>query len=198
LGVIKDLEVTLTQVPIKSIMMDIVVADIDPKFGLLLSRSWSKKVGGTMQMDMYFSTIPIFGGEFKRLYREVELAYIGSDQSRPANHPIYEIDDGISSSILFFSEDEPNPMISYYKTTVQQRNKENLVWKLHFDGSHSREGVAVGIFIVSPDQQLFPLSYKLEFETTNNITKYEGLLLGLKVVRIWELNKLLFLEIQNC
>ena len=40
--------VNLTQVPMKSVLMDIVVADISPKFGMLLSRSWAKKVGGTL------------------------------------------------------------------------------------------------------------------------------------------------------
>ena len=37
LGLIKDLTVNLTQLHSKSVMMDIVVADIPPKFGLLLS-----------------------------------------------------------------------------------------------------------------------------------------------------------------
>ena len=37
-------------------------ADITPKFGLLLSRSWAKKVGGTLQMDLSYATIPVFGG----------------------------------------------------------------------------------------------------------------------------------------
>ena len=37
LGLIKDLAVNLTQLPSKSIMMDIAVADIPPKFGLLFS-----------------------------------------------------------------------------------------------------------------------------------------------------------------
>jgi hypothetical protein len=47
LGVIKDLVVTLSQLPMKSVVMDIVVADIFlPKFGMFLSRSWEKKVGG--------------------------------------------------------------------------------------------------------------------------------------------------------
>ena len=71
IGVIKDLVVNLTQVPMKTVLMDIVVADISPKFGMLLSRSWAKKVGGTLQMDLSYATIPIFGGEFRRLYREV-------------------------------------------------------------------------------------------------------------------------------
>jgi hypothetical protein len=42
LGVIKDLVVTLFQLPMKSVVMDIMVVDVPPKFGMLLSRSWIK------------------------------------------------------------------------------------------------------------------------------------------------------------
>ena len=45
LGVIKDLVVRLTQLPMKSVLMDVVIADISPKFGMMLSRSWEKRVG---------------------------------------------------------------------------------------------------------------------------------------------------------
>ena len=38
LGLIKDLVVSLSQLPMKSVIMDVVVADIEPKFGMLLSR----------------------------------------------------------------------------------------------------------------------------------------------------------------
>ena len=48
LGLIKDLVVNLTQLSSKSFMMDIVVADIPPKFGLFMSRSWRKILGGTL------------------------------------------------------------------------------------------------------------------------------------------------------
>ena len=48
LGVIKDLAVSLFQLPMKSVVMDIVAADVPPKFGMLLSRSWIKKLGGTL------------------------------------------------------------------------------------------------------------------------------------------------------
>ena len=48
LGLIKDLIVNLSQIPSKIIVMDIVVDDIPPKFGLLLSQSWSKRLGGTL------------------------------------------------------------------------------------------------------------------------------------------------------
>jgi hypothetical protein len=42
LGVIKYLVVTLFQLPMKSVVMDIVVVDVPPKFGMLLSISWTK------------------------------------------------------------------------------------------------------------------------------------------------------------
>ena len=38
LGLIKDLCVKLAQIPAKSLVMDIVVPDIPPKYGMLLSR----------------------------------------------------------------------------------------------------------------------------------------------------------------
>jgi hypothetical protein len=45
LGVIKYLVVTLFQLPMKSVVMDIVVANVPPKFGMLFSRSWIKRLG---------------------------------------------------------------------------------------------------------------------------------------------------------
>ena len=44
LGLIKDLSVTLFQYLAKCIIMDIVVADIPAKYGMLLSRSWGEKL----------------------------------------------------------------------------------------------------------------------------------------------------------
>ena len=39
IGLIKDLVVSLDQIPVKNVLMDVVVADIPPRFGMLLSRS---------------------------------------------------------------------------------------------------------------------------------------------------------------
>jgi hypothetical protein len=74
MGMIKDLVVTLARVPVKSILMDVVIADIPPKYNLLLSRSWGAKLGGSPQLDMTYTMIPMFGGKFTRLYREMRLA----------------------------------------------------------------------------------------------------------------------------
>ena len=43
LGLIKDLCVSLTQIPAKYMVMDVVVADVPPKYGMLLSRSWEPR-----------------------------------------------------------------------------------------------------------------------------------------------------------
>ena len=80
--------------------MDIVVADISPKFGILLSRSWSKRMGGTLQMDLTYATIPMFGGETKRLYKENQFTYIISNAKKFVNHPIYVVDTNFGACIL--------------------------------------------------------------------------------------------------
>jgi hypothetical protein len=77
LGLIKDLVVSLAQIPAKNMVMDIVIADIPLKFGMLLSRSWAMKLKGTLHMDMTYATIPMFGHD-RRLYKEVLLKYMVS------------------------------------------------------------------------------------------------------------------------
>jgi hypothetical protein len=49
------------------------------QYGLLLSRSRGAKLGGSLQLDMTYATIPVFGGQFTWLYRETRLAYTVSD-----------------------------------------------------------------------------------------------------------------------
>jgi hypothetical protein len=80
LGLIKDLVVSLSQIPAKNMVMDVVVVDIPPKVGMLLSRSWDAKLKGTLQMDMSYATILVFGQD-RRLYRELFLKYMISNKS---------------------------------------------------------------------------------------------------------------------
>jgi hypothetical protein len=51
-------------------------------------------------MDLSYATIPDFWGEHIRLYRESQLAYIISDEENPTNHPIFDFDTDLGSSIL--------------------------------------------------------------------------------------------------
>jgi ribonuclease HI len=185
LGVIKDLVVTLFQLPMKSVVMDVVVADVPPKFGMLLSRSWIKRLGGTLQMDLTYATIPVFGGEHRRLYREAQLAYIISDEANPTNHPIFALDTDLGSSLLQLTH-APEPPLKLRKqpTTPHEFSPPiSPVWKMFFDGASSREGAGAGVFFVSPAQETMSLSYKLEFEATNNVAEYEALVLGLRAAK---------------
>jgi ribonuclease HI len=54
---------------------------------------------------------------------------------------------------------------------------------MYFDGSSSKEGFETGILLISPSQEVITLSYKLDFETTNNIVEYEALVLGLRAAK---------------
>jgi len=120
LGVIKNLAVSLFQLPMESMIMDIVVADVPPKFGMLLSRSWIKILGGTLQMDLTYATIPVFGGEHRSLYREAQLAYIVSDEENPTNHPIYALDTDLGSSLLQLTNESEPPLQIRKQLSLEQ------------------------------------------------------------------------------
>jgi hypothetical protein len=185
LGVIKDLVVTLFQFSMKSVVMDIVVANVPPKFGMLLSRSWIKRLGGTLQMGLTYATIPVFGGEHRRLYIEAHLAYIISDEADPTNHPIFALDTDLGSSLLEFT-DAPDPLLKLRKQPMVFHEvpfSTTFVWKMFFDGASSRDVVGAGVVLVSPSQETVYLSYKLEFEATNNVVEYEALVLGLRAAK---------------
>ena len=104
--------------------MDVVVADIAPKFGMLLSRSWDKKVGGTLQMDLSYAIIPIFGGENRRLYRELQFAYIFIDDRNPKNHPLYVVEKDLGSCMLHFSDDNTASMFC----RLRRKNQSSVMW----------------------------------------------------------------------
>jgi len=100
LGLIKDLCVSLVHYPTKTILMDVVVADIPPKYGMLLSRSWGAKLQGSLQLDLSYATISVFG-QPKIFYRETLMKYVVSSQEKPQNFPIYSIHSDMDSFILF-------------------------------------------------------------------------------------------------
>lgn len=122
LGLIKDLAITLSQLPMKSMMIDIVVADVPPKFGMFLSRGWIKRLGGKLQNDLSYATIPVFGGESGRLYREAQLAYIISDEKHPTNHSIYVVDTDFEACFLQIEDSELTSM-QLRKLVCQIRKK---------------------------------------------------------------------------
>ena len=150
LGVTKDLVVTLFQLPMKTIVMDIVFVYVPPKFWMLLFRSWIKRLGGTLQMDLSYAKIPVFGGEHRRLYREAQLAYIISDEGKPTNRPIYVVEDDFGSRILQLT-DLPQSPIEIRKTsptTCETIKQGAQTWKMYFDGAYSKDSVGVGVVFI--------------------------------------------------
>jgi len=151
LGMIKDLVVNLAQIPVKSILMDVVVVDVPTKYGMLLSISWGEKLGGWIQLDMItYATILIFGGQFTRLYRETRLAYIVSDPQNPNNYPIYVDDQDLGNCILSIDDDfqecteNENTKIELPKKNVNIRDG---MWKMFFDGASSWKGAGARVLL---------------------------------------------------
>jgi hypothetical protein len=86
--------------------MDVVVDDVLVSYGMLLSRCWGAKLGGTLQLDMTYATIPVFGGQTRRLYQEDKFAYILNDSSNPKNFLVYFENDEMGNYVLSVNIDE--------------------------------------------------------------------------------------------
>jgi ribonuclease HI len=200
IGLIKDLCITLAQIPAKSMVMDIVVADIPPKYGMLLSRSWGAKLKGTLQLDMSYATIPVFGQQ-RRLYRETLMKYMVSSQEKPHNYPLYSAHSDLDSFILYNDGDveeqiaqlEDDTHDSKESKTIMEARKVEMVereelpadfWSMDFDGAVSKEGVGAGVWLHNHRSRYSENhSYKLNFQCTNNVAEYEALMLGLKLLK---------------
>jgi len=116
LGLIKDLCVSLVQYPTKTVLMDVVVVDIPPKYGMLLSRFWGAKLQGYLQLDMSYATISAFG-QPKRLYQETLMKYVVSSQEKPQKFPIYFIHSDMDSFILYNADICPKTDVKFMEAT---------------------------------------------------------------------------------
>lgn len=86
LGLIKDLEISLTHIPSKFMVMDIMVAYISLRYGMHLSRYQMEKLNGVLQTDMSYIKIPVFGGYMRRLYRDPLMQYMINHRDKNVNH----------------------------------------------------------------------------------------------------------------
>ena len=102
-------------------------------------------IKGALQMDMSYSTIPVFD-EQRKLYREQKMAYMVSSAERPNNHPIYSLDTELGSAILFNEEGEEGFSLqnsSFIPTLVQLEG----LWNVTFDGAVCKEGAGAGVWM---------------------------------------------------
>ena len=134
LGLIQDLVVTSHQIPVKIVVIDIVVTDIPPKFGMLLSRSCCEKLGGSVQMDMSFSTIHVYGGQSLRLYREVRFINTVCNDNKARNYPISAVDQEFSCFQLSLDTSQ-NSQLKIEDVVDTSKPVHTEIWKLFFDGA---------------------------------------------------------------
>ena len=77
-GIIKNVEFRFPSFPHISYRTDITVVEISASYGMLLSRQWSNLVGGHVQLDLSYATIPV-GGKEIRIEREPQSYYLVED-----------------------------------------------------------------------------------------------------------------------
>ena len=145
-------------------------------------------------MDLTYATIPVFGGQERRLYKETRFVKMVTKAEKSENSPVYSKEGDFSC--LMLEEDQyfaHEPSFYQIKTEQPSESHEAGIWTLHFDGANSREGNGAGILLISPIGKWFPLSFKLEYEATNNVAEYEALLLGLQIARNMNIQSLKFL-----
>jgi len=157
IGHIKDLVVSLDQILAKNVLMDVVVADIPPRFGMLLSRSWGEKIKGTMQLDFSYATIPVFS-QMRKLYWEKIMKYMITSKEKPVNHPINYVHTDLESFVLYSDsfndvnsqlvevEDIPEITENFREVLRQERQrldgtaeKSAVCHQQHNDGQQGRE-----------------------------------------------------------
>ena len=67
-----------------------------------------------------------------------------------------------------------------YDTAMQF---EEPIWTVHCDGAWGMAGVGIATILMPPKDPKLRYAARLEFLTTNNITEYEAVLLGLRKLR---------------
>ncbi|KAG7533301.1 Reverse transcriptase domain [Arabidopsis thaliana x Arabidopsis arenosa] len=60
---------------------------------------------------------------------------------------------------------------------------KNQTWKLHVDGSSSKQGSGVGIKLESPTSEILEQSFRLLFKASNNEAEYEALIAGIRLAQ---------------
>lgn len=69
------------------------------------------------------------------------------------------------------------------QSIVTQPITKDDIWEHFFDGSYSKEGAGADVVLIYPHGETIPLSFQLEFYTTNNVVEYEALILGMETAQ---------------
>ena len=169
-GLIKGLQVYLKAYPSIMIEMDIMVIDVPDLWGMLINRKSAADLGGSIQMDLSYATLPTPDGGTFRLDREVFRKVHVENPKVPIEELMYE-EEGLGNYAILSNSIVP----------LEDKVKDNeldKVWHMDFDDAFSRLGKGAGIVLQAQNGKIFKFAYRLEFDATNNVVEYEALLLG--------------------
>ena len=135
--------------------LTILVADIPASYGMLLSRTFCKDMGGEIKMDWSKTYIPVRKKKIK-MEPKTKNKYIVIPSDNPKAWILYKECQFGNYVILLEVQCEGNEKVGCKET----------LWTLEFDGSYSNLGLLVGVVVISPSGG-------------NNTVEYEALLQGL-------------------
>jgi hypothetical protein len=133
---------------------------------MLLSRKWGAHMGGYLNIDLNFSTIPYPPPSTKsfRLFRETERKYHIEDPKEKFNEFLCQVSNMGDFSIC-------SNFLAPFQDKFKDEKVSNKAWKMHFDGAHSRLGKGEGIVLEYPTKKTYNFAFKLEFDATNNVAE---------------------------
>jgi hypothetical protein len=99
-------------------LMEIVVVDIQVTYGVLLSRKWTTTMGGTMQMDLTYASIPNANQELVTFHRAPFMRDFVEDPSDPCNEVMNETFGQLFGNNFLTFEDQLYPEEEGYQEEI--------------------------------------------------------------------------------
>ena len=88
-GIILGFQVRLAKYTDIHLNMDILIIDVLDKWGMLLSRKWAIDLGGSVQMDWTYATVPLSEDTMVKLHSEKENKHNVENPKNPSNEYVY-------------------------------------------------------------------------------------------------------------
>lgn len=188
IGILKNLEVKIANFLKGAYKVDVTIVDVPPNYDMILSRQWSIVAGGSVQIDLSYSTIPMNGKEI-RLEKEPRSNTIIEKLDLNCMKKFFDVDMG-----NFRVESIPPSLQLVDPVIIEIQENQEGIWKMYFDGTCSKEGSGACVVFIAPCGKTFKYSFHLLFECTNNVAEYEVLLLGLNLAIKHEIKRLVVIE----
>nr|ADB85317.1 putative retrotransposon protein [Phyllostachys edulis] len=113
------------------------------------------------------------GLPFFKLLRKHE----GFEWSNEANAAFEDVKRYLTSASILVSLRPEEMLLIYLAATPQDPQYDSHdQWMMYFDGSLTLSGSGAGVVLVSPTGETLKYAIQLNFQTTNNVAEYEGVL----------------------